>query len=461
MAGSLWLGLALAGWAAAPTALDAPPGLAAFEQLTLDNGLRVLLGTPARPVELTEALLVVQAGTRSQGPGEEESARVAAEAFLGGKLAGQETTIRRQLARAGVTLDYTVGREVAVFRFAVPERQTAVLVSALAGLLRRESPGPAVWEQAVETRKLLAAAEEADPWQRSLRTLDGLLWHEPGSDRPGSDRRTAGGEPGVAPDLARLEAFRTAAYRADRMVIALWGEAPVAELGALVRHELAARTAETGRSPVEEPAEPELRPAEPGLRPEGGLRCLTDPAAEPPALLVGLGAELPDDRSFYGWQLVAHILGASHTSRLHERLRVREPFVYTVEATCNPVGSRGMTLRISAQTEELERARQVVMEELRRLASEEVSQQELDLARAIFRSRLLLDQGSFRDQFYRRALALLSTRPPRDLAPAAAALDALTPASLLAILRRTLRPELTSTVVVSAAAEPLCARAPS
>lgn len=441
MTGAL-LGLVLAGWAAVPAAVEAPPGLAAFEQLTLDNGLRVLLGTPARPVELTEALLVVQAGTRSQGPGEEESARVAAEAFLGGRLAGQEATIRRQLARAGITLDYTVGREVSVFRFAAPERQTAVLVRALAGLLRRESPDPAVWEQAVEARKLMAAAEEADPWQRSLETLDGLLWHEPG------------GEPGAAPDLARLEAFRAAAYRPDRMVIALWGKAPAAELGALVRRELAALAMATGAAPAPEPAEPELRRA-------GGLRCLADPAAQPPALLVGLGAELPDDRAFYGWQLLAHILGASHTSRLHERLRVREPFVYTVEATCNPVGSRGMTLRISAQTAKLARARQVVMEELRRLVSEEVSQQELDLARAIFRSRLLLDQGSFRDQFYRRALALLSPRPPRDLAPAAVELDALTPASLLAILRRTLRPDLATTVVVSAAAEPLCEGAPS
>ncbi len=444
MTGAL-LGLVLAGWAVVPATVEAPPGLAAFEQLTLDNGLRVLLGTPARPVELTEALLVVEAGTRSQGSGEEESARVAAEAFLGGRLAGQETTIRRQLARSGITLDYTVGREVAVFRFAAPERQSGALVRALAGLLRRESPAPAVWEQAVEARKLAAAAEEADPWQRSLETLDGLLWHE-----PESDRRDAG----AAPDLARLEAFRTATYRPDRMVIALWGKASAAELGALVRDELAALATATGGAPEPEPAEPELRPA-------GGLRCLTDPAAQPPALLVGLGAELPDDRAFYGWQLLAHILGASHTSRLHERLRVREPFVYTVEATCSPVGSRGMTLRISAQTAELERARQVVMEELRRLVSEEVSQQELDLARAIFRSRLLLDQGSFRDQFYRRALALLSPRPPRDLAPAAVELDALTPASLLAILRRTLRPDLATTVVVSAAAEPLCERAPS
>jgi predicted Zn-dependent peptidase len=417
----------------------APPGLSGFEQLTLDNGLRVLLGTPERPMAFTEALLVVKAGESTRGLAGEQSAQIVTEAFLGGRLPEEKQTIQQQLARSGVTVDYTVGREVAVFRFAVPTRNTASFLRFLGRLLLR--------------RSLSEALARADTWQRSLKTLDGLIWHEPGSEA-GAPAKI---DPLVAVDLEGLEAFREAMYAPDRMVFCLWGEPAAGQLREWVRQELGRlRDPRKGqrREPVREIAEPALKPA-------GGIHCIQAPGAEPPALLVGLGTELEDDRSFYGWQLVAHILGASHTSRLHDRLRVGERFVYTVEATCNPVGSRGLTLRIATQTEEIERAREVVMEEIQRLVSEEVSQRELDLARAIFRSRLLLDQGSFQDQFYRRALALLSTRPQRDLAQGEAALDALTPASLLALLKRTLRPESATAVVVSDKPEALCERGPS
>jgi predicted Zn-dependent peptidase len=433
----------------APITLSPPPGLAGFEQATLDNGLSVLLGTAARPVAFTEGLLVVEAGTSSRGPGGEENARIAAEAFLGGRLPGDKAVIRQRLARTGVTLDYTVGREVAVFRFAVPARNTAAFLHLLSGLLARRTLSGGAWQEAIARRQQVEAGEQADAWQRSLKTLDGLIWREPGGEAGAASPR-----PLTAVDLESLAAFHAATYTVDRMVLCLWGETPTPKLRALVQGELGRLRGASRREPAAEIAEPVLKPA-------GGVRCVQAAGAAPPALLIGLGAELEDDRAFYGWQLAAHILGASHSSRLHDRLRVREPFVYTVEATCSPVGSRGLTLHIAAQTAELERVRAVVMEELQRLLGEEVSQEELDLARAIFRSRLLLDSGSFRDQFYRRALSLLSSRPQRDLDQGPAALDALTPASLLAILRRTLRPDAATAVVVSEKAEAVCERGPS
>jgi predicted Zn-dependent peptidase len=431
-----------------PAAAAPPPGLSGFEQLTLDNGLRVLLGTPTRPIAFTEALLVVKAGAVPRGLPGEQSAQIAAEAFLGGRLPGEKQTIRQHLARSGVTLDYTVGREVAVFRFAVPTRHTASFLRFLTSLLLRRSLSEEAWQEAIARRQQAEALARADAWQRSLKTLDGLLWREPGHEA------AAGTDPLIAVNLEGLEAFRAATYVPDLMVFCLWGEPPVAQLGEWVRKDLGRLGRGQRTQPVREIAEPALKLA-------GGIHCIQAPGAEPPALLIGLGTELDDDRSFYGWQLVAHILGASHTSRLHDRLRVREPFVYTVEATCTPVGSRGLTLRIATQTEEIKRVREAVMEEIQRLLSEEVTQREFDLARAIFRSRLLLDQGSFQDQFYRRALALLSARPQHDLAQGGAALDSLTPASLLEILKRTLRLESTTTVIVSDKMEPLCERGPS
>ena len=439
--------LATAAHASATT--TAPPGLSGFEQLTLDNGMRVLLGTPARPVAFTEALLLVQAGTSSPGHGQEERAKIVAEAFLGGRLADDKATIKRHLARAGVTLDYTVGREVAVFRFAVPTRNTASFLRFLTALLVRESLGEEAWREAVARRQQAGAREQADTWRRSLDALEDLVWQAPAAGAP-----PAGPDPLTALDLSSLEAFRSSTYAPDRMVLCLWGDTPISKLREMVRQEIGRVRGRPRRDPAPEVLEPVLKTA-------GGLKCIQASGAEPPVLLFAVGAELEDDRSFYGWQLVAHILGASHASRLHDRLRVREPFVYTVEASCTPVGSRGLTLHISAQTDALEPAREAIAEEVQRLLDEEVSREEFDLARAIFRSRLLLDQGSFRDQFYRRALSLLSSRPQRDLDRGEEALNALTPASLRSILRRTLRPESTTIVVVSAKEEALCQRGSS
>lgn len=424
--------------------LDAPPGLSGFELLTLPNGARALVGTPSRTVAATEVLLLAPVGTRLAELDGEVASRALAAAFLDGRLTGESVSIRRQLARMGVVADSTVGREVTVFRFAVPTRWTERFLHLLGTLLRREGLDPRVVEQAIASQA--ASREAVDPWQRAVATLDQMIWQE----AEPAVGLAAGASPSLVP--AQLEALRRRAYAPERLVLGVWGALPWDELVAMIRRQLGAPGEQAA------PSEALGQAVEPTARPIGGTGCLLDPGADPPVLLMGVGAQLPDDRAFYAWQLATHILGASHSSRLHHRLRVREPFVYTVEASCVPMGSHGLTLRISTQSESLESAREAVSDEVLRLLREEVPQAELDLARAIFKSRLLLDQGSLRDQFFRRGLGLLSARSGRDPAGAMAALEALTPASLLAILRQTLKPEALTTLVVSARQEEVCSR---
>ncbi len=449
---------AQAGGSNAAAEITPPPGLERFQQTDLPNGLRILLGKPQRTALFSEVLLVVRAGTGTAGPNREEVARVAAAALTAGRLGAEEPPIQLQLAHLGVVLDSTVGREVAVFRFAVPTRNTIRFLRLLADLLARNTLPEETWMEAVAQRSGLAAREQIDPWRMATAELDRLAW-----------LASEGGPAPAAPVASSIERealarFWSSGYTPERMVLSVWGELPMEpteptepteDIASVLRRDFgrldAGRAADGSAAAAFERA-----PVEPSRAPGAGLSCLREEGAVPPALLVGLGTEVEDDTAFYGWQLVAHILGASYNSRLQRRLRTESQVVYTVEAACLPVGTRGLTLRIACQTDQVETARKVILEELQRLVREPVAQEELDLARALLRSRLQLDQASFRDQFYRRSLALLAIRGIRDPGTAEPVLAGLTPTSLLELMRKTLRPGEASTVLLSAEAEPLC-----
>jgi zinc protease len=421
----------------------APPGLHSFEQVDLPNGLKVLMGTPVRPALFSELLLVVRAGTGVEPGSPEEVARTAAEALTAGRRSPEAPSVREELARLGVTLDFTVGREVAVFRFAVPTANTPRFLPLLADLLDRRGPtSPDVWDEAIAHRSAARAGEQQDGWQRATTQLAGLLWkvgRDDPSPAPSDDR--------VAADREAVAAFWDRTYTAARMVLSVWGETPIAELTPVMRREFG-RVAAGGTLGSAPPIPVRLK--------GGGVRCVEQPGAAPAALLVGVGADIDNDAAFYAWQVAAHILGASYNSRLQNRLRTESQVVYTVEASCMPVGPRGMTMRVACQTDQVEATRRIVIEEMRRLATEPVTAGELDLARALLRSRLKLDEASFRDQFYRRALAWLSRDGVRDASSAEPVLATLTPKTLLEVLRSTLKPDEAATVVVSARPESFC-----
>jgi predicted Zn-dependent peptidase len=448
----LGVGLGLA--VAAPLGADAGrseaplDGFERLQRLDLPSGLRVLVARPARAALFSEALLVVRAGTGTVASGQEEIARVAAASLTAGRLPADGPPVRLQLARMGVTLDSTVGREVAIFRFAVPTRKTLPFLHLLSGLLARASLPEEVWGEAAGRRGEELAREQADSWQRAVAELTSLAW---------SDRPPAAAAPLAPVAPAALAAFRAAAYTPGRMVLSIWGELPIESLADAARQELAALPAPASPGGEATPVLAGAAPAEPARRTGGGVNCLRVEGAQPAALVVGVGAAVDDDPGFYGWQVISHILAASLDSRLQSRLRAENQAVYTIDAACVPVGNRGLTLRIACQTDQVEPARKAILAELRRLTQEPVTQEELDQARAILRSRLQLDRGSFRERLYRVSLGLLALPGLRDPAAAEPALASLTPAGLLDLLRRTLRPDDAVTVVVSANPEPLCA----
>ena len=411
------------------------------EYVELGNGLRVLLGNSSPSLLFSEVLLVVRAGTGTAPSGQEELSRVAAEALLAGRRSAEAPPVGLELARLGVLTDFTVGREVAVFRFALPSREALHFLQLLAQLLGRE-PDAQTWADAAARRAQAISRDNADPWQRASSQLTSLIWNE--DVAPAKD---------VAVATPVLADFWRRHYVPKHMVLSVWGVPSISQLTKSVEDDFS-------RLPPAQSAPQQLAIAEPRQNHERATQCLHDARANPAALLVGAGTSLASDTDFYGWQLFAHILGASSNSRLQNRLRTESQLVYTVEAAALPVGEHGIILRVVVQTDQLARTRDIIAEELRRLAREPVSSKEIEYARALLRSRLRLDTISERDQFYRRSLAMLTDQPARDPAEAERLIAAFTPERLRDLLERTLNPDELFSVVISRHTEAICETSP-
>jgi hypothetical protein len=406
------------------------PGLRSLSRIDLPNGLRVLLGEPGRTPLFSEVLLLVGAGTDAPHGG--ENARIAAEILMSGRLSPPGPPILVQLARLGVTTDSTVGRDVTVFRFAIPRQSTAPFMRLLAAMVGRQAPDEETWSDAVERAHARFDSEQADPWTRAVAELLRRNWR---FDSAAPDSAP----PAFADFLRRF-------YGAGNMVLAVASDAAVTE--AEIRSDFGSL-----------PARPRMTTethVDPTPRHGSSIQCMADRTAVPPALLIAMPAGVENDRAFYAWQIAAHILGASYNSRLQKKLRTDAQLVYTVEAAAVPVGSRGMTLRVACQTEQIEHARKVILDELERLTRETVAAEELDFARSLLHSRLKLDAGSVRNGMYSRALAILSLERIRDMTSAEPILAAFTPDSLLRVLSASAMPKDAATIVVSARSEAFC-----
>src|SRR5271154_2385190 len=412
-------------------------------QLVLPNGLQVLLKGSLRGALYSEVLLVVRAGLIASEP-DEEIAGVSAEALTAGRRSPSDPPIRLELARLGVTIDLSEGRQVTVFPFAAPTTNTSAFLRLLGLLISRETIPVEQWAAAIDRYRRAEAYGQSDIWLRSNDQLRDLIWtteaDHPRLTQPISTR---------AADRKLLNDFWQRAYAPENMVLSVWGDVEPGELMQSIREGFGVRTRGLGSHGSSQPPEPELKSV-------GSTRCEQTDGASPAALLVGAGAVVGSDEAFYASQIAVHILGASYNSRLQRRLREQAEVVYTMEAAAIPISATGTILRIACQTDQVEAIRRIILGELRRLVEEPVESEELDYARAILRSRLKLDAGSVREQFYRESLQILLHRPMPDPEKAEPIIATFTPLTLLRALQATIRSDTVSTLVISAQPEPVC-----
>lgn len=427
---------------AAAASLDAGPEPRRHDLEVLGNELTLIVERPPATVHplLVQALLVVEAGEDYESVA--GTARLVPEGLLSARATPTAESLRRRLARLGVSFDVAVGRREVTLRFTMTPEIAPAFLGVLAATLALEDIPPAAWGEAIDRLRSLEEREIYDAWLQATGLVEETIWSTAPHRHEAVEQSAA----------AAAEELRRRLWVGRRIALAVSGVGPE-EIGPAARDALA-------RVPAGSPG---LLPApapRPALLSGAQVRCAVLPTASPPVLVMGLAMRLESESDFYAAQVLAHVLGGAHFSRLHRRLRLETGLTHTVLAEVIPVDRSHLTLRIGCQTADPAAARQIVLEELGRLASEGVSADEAGAGVRLTRSRLLLDTESPLARLHHRALAALSAEPIRDPAGGRALLEELDAGTLSEAAGRLLAGGSTVAVVVSTRVEPLCRVAP-
>lgn len=248
-------------------------------------------------------------------------------------------------------------------------------------------------------------------------------------------------------DRAALLDFHRRCYRPEQTVIAVSGAVSADDVVQRFEEALGAWTASGDCKAV---AGLELSPAKPGLR------VLDAPLRQAQIVLGHAGARRVswDDRESWALLVLDEVLaGSGAVSRLGSRLRAREGLVYQVQATFG-IGSRDEGLfEIVCVTDppRVGRVVDLIVEELRRLQSQQVPALELDLAqRSLLDSLPLLFETS-EAIAGRLAEDLLLDRPHSYWSLYAERIRAVTAADVQRVAQRFLSPGQLRGIVVGSA----------
>jgi zinc protease len=226
--------------------------------------------------------------------------------------------------------------------------------------------------------------------------------------------------------LDDLTAYHRRHYAPPRLFAVVVGDVNADRAAALVGGTL-------GALPAGE-RDPSVRPAAaPQRQPLFRFRTLVSQAYILTAALTG-GEQSPDAREL---ELLASLLGEGRSSRLHRRLVEREGLSDQIEALTFQVSDVGaFGAGVAVAPDRAETARRALREEMDRLASEPADDDELEVARTLWRGRLArqfeTNEGIAE---FRTARMLQGQDVSRDTHEQA--MDRITPATLRAAAART------------------------
>ena len=368
----LLLGLLAAGLAAAPATAAAD-----VLRERLPNGFTVLVReNPVAPV--VAASLLVRTGTRWERP---ETAGISN--FLhavmvkgtrrrsGAQLAEAIAALGGKLSATG-EVDYSEIRASALARFwRELLRLTAEL--ALEPTLAADEVGP-------EREWLLGRIQKRrdNAPARAFDELFAALYRPHPYALPVLGTR----ESLARLDHAALLAAYRAAYQPQRMILAVSGQVPAAEVAAEARRLFGAMPRGA--------AAPD--PAPPAPAPAGRRVRVEMPAQQAQILLAGLAPSL-DDPDHAAVKVLATVLGGGMAGRLFAELRDRRGLAYAASSYYDPVrGPGALVLYLGTAPENVARAEAALAEEVERIRREGVGADELRRAKGYLLGRYAMDR---------------------------------------------------------------------
>lgn len=184
-------------------------------------------------------------------------------------------------------------------------------------------------------------------------------------------------------DTAAIVAWYRRFYRPERMVLAVSGEVPAAEVMAEARRLFRPMRA-TGEAPND---------AVPPVRPPRASRMVIAQAAQQTQIVTGDLAPRVSDRDYAPVQVLRTVLGGGLAGRLFVELRDKQALAYTVTAFFEPTRGPGSFLvYMGAAPANGRGAEQALMKELERIRTTRISDEELRRAKAYLLGTFAMDR---------------------------------------------------------------------
>lgn len=232
--------------------------------------------------------------------------------------------------------------------------------------------------------------------------------------------------------VKELRALHERAYHPPQIVVAAAGH---------VEHEKLLETLErTGWMAVPRGDDVPLT-APPPMAPPPTERYIQRESAQT-HIVFGSPTVAHNDPRRYTVALVDAILGGGMSSRLFQRVREELGLayaVYTFQCFHPDTGTHGVYVGTAPAT--AERAREAIREELARLASDSLTEEEVAAGKSQLKGQVTLSLESVSSRMYRAAGVALYDEPYRTLDEVLALIDAITPEDVAAVCREYYAPE--------------------
>ena len=344
-----------------------PPGqlrslqLPPFEEVTLSNGLQVLL-VENRELPLVSLSLTMLAGSSYDPQGQEGLAGMVADLLLKGTATRSAEDIAAQIEGVGSSLNAGAGSDFFNLSTTVLKEHTD-LAFELMGDVILHSTFPETEVQLSQTRTLSALrAAEAQPTFLASKFFSGELY----GDHPYGRIATSASVAGI--DRADVVEYAAARLRPGGSILVLAGDISLDEARELAERHFGAWTGTaTDDRPTEVPA---ARATE--------IVLVNRPGSAQSNILVGNLTMRPGDSDYYSAVVANKVLGGGADARLFMILREEKGWTYGAYSNHNrPQGVGRFQANTEVRTEVTDSALVELLHQIRRMRTEPVSDDEL------------------------------------------------------------------------------------
>ena len=404
----------------------------AFERTVLPNGVRVI--TESIPSVRSVAVGAwVDAGSRDEAAHENGVTHFIEHVVFKGTRRRRGYQINQRMEAVGGYLNAFTAKEHTCFYARGLDEHLGRALDTVLDLVT----GPTLPEREIEKEKDVVVEEikmyEDAPDDLVFDHFDAAMYPGHALGRP------VLGTPETVRSFSRasLDAYLASHYTPDRLVVTVAGHARRADVVRAVERELA----DFDRAPGAPRAEDDA-PYTPSERVEAR-------PIQQAHLTVGTRVPGAHDERRTALAVLHTILGGGMSSRLHQNIREKYGWCYSVYSFLNvQADSADFGVYIGTDESRVDRARALVVREMTRMADEAVSPRTLDRAKQQLKGSVVLGLESMSNRMQRLGRVELTYGREIPIEEAIAEVEAVTSDDVLSVAQEFLRPERLSVVAL-------------